>query len=85
MSKVKSQWIIDLKASFQEDDYLYLIMEFFPGGDLMTLLIKKDILTENEAKFYLCELILAIESIHKLDCIHRDIKPDNILIKVILN
>ena len=80
MSKVKSQWIIDLKASFQEDDYLYLIMEYLPGGDLMALLIKKDILTENEAKFYICELILAIESIHKLDCIHRDIKPDNILI-----
>ena len=46
----------------------------------MNLLIKKDILTEEEARFYLAELILAIESIHKLDCIHRDIKPDNILI-----
>ena len=41
---------------------------------------KKDILTEEEAKFYIAELILAVESIHKLDCIHRDIKPDNILI-----
>ena len=46
----------------------------------MNLLIKKDILTEDEAKFYISELILAIESIHKLDCIHRDIKPDNVLI-----
>ena len=46
----------------------------------MNLLIKKDILTEDEAKFYIAELILSIESIHKLDCIHRDIKPDNILI-----
>ena len=80
MSKVKSPWIIELKASFQEDDYLYLVMEYLPGGDLMALLIKKDILNENEAKFYISELILAIESIHKLDCIHRDIKPDNILI-----
>ena len=80
MSNVKSPWIVDLKASFQEDDYLYLIMEFCPGGDLMNLLIEKDILTEDEARFYLAELILAIESIHKLDCIHRDIKPDNILI-----
>ena len=80
MSKIKSPWIIELKASFQEDDYLYLIMEYLAGGDLMALLIKKDILSENEAKFYISELILAIESIHKLDCIHRDIKPDNILI-----
>ena len=80
MSNVKSPWIVDLKASFQEGDYLYLVMEYCPGGDLMNLLIVKDILTEKEAKFYLAELILAIESIHKLDCIHRDIKPDNILI-----
>ena len=80
MSKVKSPWIVDLKASFQEDDYLYLVMEFLPGGDFMSLLIKKDILTEKEARFYTAELILAVDSIHKLDCIHRDIKPDNILI-----
>ena len=79
MSKVKSPWIVELKASFQEDDYLYLVMEYLPGGDFMNLLIKKDILTEDEAKFYTAELILAIENIHKLDCIHRDIKPDNVL------
>ena len=80
MSKVKSPWIVELKASFQEDDYLYLVMEYLPGGDFMNLLIKKDILTEDEARFYTAELILSIESIHKLDCIHRDIKPDNVLI-----
>ena len=80
MSKAKSPWIVDLKASFQEDDYLYLVMEFLQGGDFMSLLIKKDILTEDEARFYTAELILAIDAIHKLGCIHRDIKPDNILI-----
>ena len=80
MSRVKSPWIVELKASFQEDDYLYLIMEYLPGGDFMNLLIKKDILSEEEARFYTAELILSIESIHKLDCIHRDIKPDNVLI-----
>ena len=80
MSKVRSPWIVELKASFQEDEYLYLVMEYLPGGDLMNLIIKKDILTEDEARFYIAELILSIESIHKLECIHRDIKPDNILI-----
>ena len=80
MSKIKSPWIVDLKASFQEDDFLYLVMEFCQGGDFMNLLIKKDILTEAEAKFYIAELILAVDSIHKLNCIHLDIKPDNILI-----
>ena len=80
MSKASTPWIVELKASFQEGDYLYLVMEYLPGGDLMNLLIEKDTLTEKEAKFYISELILAVESIHNLDCIHRDIKPDNILI-----
>jgi serine/threonine kinase 38 len=80
LSKVNSQWIVELKASFQEGDYLYLVMEYLPGGDLMGLLIEKDILTEEEARFYICEIILAIDSIHELKCIHRDVKPDNILI-----
>jgi serine/threonine protein kinase len=55
-------------------------MDFLPGGDLMSLLMKKDILTEDEARFYIAELILAVESVHNMNCIHRDLKPDNILI-----
>ena len=55
-------------------------MEYLAGGDLMTLLMARDILTEDESRFYAAELILAIESVHKLNCIHRDLKPDNVLI-----
>ena len=55
-------------------------MEYMVGGDLMTLLMKKDILSEEEAKFYIAELVLAVDSIHKMNYIHRDLKPDNILI-----
>lgn len=76
----KSEWVVQLKYSFQDDYFLYLVMEFLPGGDFMSLLMKKDILSEPEAKYYIAMLILAVESVHKLNCIHRDLKPDNLLI-----
>ena len=80
LSEAKNEWIVDLKFSFQDQNYLYLGMEFLPGGDLMSLLMARDILPEQDAKFYAAEIVLAIESVHKLDCIHRDLKPDNVLI-----
>ena len=55
-------------------------MEFLHGGDLMSLLMKRDVFTEDETRFYLSEMVVAIESIHNMNCIHRDIKPDNVLI-----
>ncbi|XP_058766652.1 uncharacterized protein LOC131640258 isoform X2 [Vicia villosa] len=80
LAEVDSNCIVKLYCSFQDDDYLYLIMEYLPGGDMMTLLMRKDTLTEDEARFYVGETVLAIESIHKHNYIHRDIKPDNLLL-----
>lgn len=75
-----SPWVVALYYSFQDSQYLYLIMEFLPGGDLMTMLIRWQVFTEDITRFYMAECVLAIEAIHKLGFIHRDIKPDNILI-----
>ncbi|KAJ1266297.1 hypothetical protein BS78_08G140400 [Paspalum vaginatum] len=80
LAEVDSAYIVKLYCSFQDDEFLYLIMEYLPGGDMMTLLMRKDTLTEDESRFYVAETILAIESIHKHSYIHRDIKPDNLLL-----
>ncbi|PKA59001.1 Serine/threonine-protein kinase [Apostasia shenzhenica] len=80
LAEVASHCIVKLYYSFQDAEYLYLIMEYLPGGDMMTLLIREDTLTENVARFYIAQSVLAIESIHKHNYIHRDIKPDNLLL-----
>ncbi|KAK9762184.1 Serine/threonine-protein kinase [Basidiobolus ranarum] len=80
LAESDSQWVVQLYYSFQDAQYLYLIMEFLPGGDLMTMLIKYDIFSDEVTKFYMAECVLAIETVHELGFIHRDIKPDNLLL-----
>lgn len=64
-------WLVKLHASFQDKAYLYLLMEFLPGGDLMTMLIKYEIFSEDITRFYMAEIVMAIEAVHKLGFLHR--------------
>lgn len=80
LSEADCDWVVKMYYSFQDYSNLYLVMEFLPGGDMMTLLIKKDTLTEEATQFYIAEAALAIQFIHNLGFIHRDIKPDNLLL-----
>lgn len=80
LAEVASDYIVKLHYSFHDAEYLYLVMEYLPGGDMMNLLMREEVLTETVARFYIAEAVLAIESIHKHNYIHRDIKPDNLLL-----
>lgn len=80
LAQVNSQTVVTLYYSFQDEQFLYLVMEYLPGGDVMTLLIRRDTLTEEETRFYLAQTVAALETIHRHNFIHRDIKPDNLLL-----
>ncbi|XP_065819997.1 serine/threonine-protein kinase MRCK beta isoform X3 [Labrus bergylta] len=81
--KGDSQWITTLHYAFQDENFLYLVMDYYVGGDLLTLLSKfEDRLPEDMSRFYVAEMVLAIHSIHQQNYIHRDIKPDNVLLDV---
>jgi serine/threonine kinase 38 len=73
-------WIVELHFTFQDDEFLYFVMEFCPGGDMMTWLIRLEIFSIPVAKFYTAELVQAVQTIHQLAYAHRDLKPDNILL-----
>uniref|UniRef100_A0A8C4XVR5 non-specific serine/threonine protein kinase n=1 Tax=Gopherus evgoodei TaxID=1825980 RepID=A0A8C4XVR5_9SAUR len=80
LAEADNEWVVKLYYSFQDKENLYFVMDYIPGGDMMSLLIRMEVFPEHLARFYIAELTLAIESVHKMGFIHRDIKPDNILI-----
>lgn len=71
LAETDSPWVVKLHTTFQDNTFLYMLMEFLPGGDLMTMLIKYEIFTEDITRFYMAEIVLAIEAVHKLGYIHR--------------
>jgi serine/threonine protein kinase len=80
LSTTDNAWVVQLRASFQDSENLYLMLEYVPGGDMMTALIKRHTFPEHTARFFAGEIALALRSIHLLSVLHRDLKPDNVLI-----
>lgn len=71
LAEADSPWVVKLHTTFQDATFLYMLMEYLPGGDLMTMLIKYEIFSEDITRFYMAEITLAIEAVHKLGFIHR--------------
>lgn len=79
MAHAKSEWIVQLHFAFQDSKYLYMVMDYMPGGDIVNLMSNYDI-PEKWAKFYTMEVVLALDHIHSMGFVHRDVKPDNMLL-----
>ena len=80
MSVMKHPFIVRLRYAFQTQDKLFLICDYCPGGDLSQYLEIERQFTEEKAKFYIKEILLALEALHERDIIFRDLKPDNVVL-----
>ena len=81
LKKLKHPNIIKIYDIIENPNNFYIIMELAINGELFKHIVKKKHLEENEASFFFCQLISALETIHKEGIVHRDIKPENLLLK----
>ena len=82
LSKINHPFIVNMHFSFQDSENLYLIIDYLSGGDLRYHLShrKSNLFNEHQTKFFLCNIIIALEYIHGRKIIHRDVKPENLLL-----
>ncbi|EER11993.1 cAMP-dependent protein kinase catalytic subunit, putative [Perkinsus marinus ATCC 50983] len=80
LSMIEHPYIVNLLTSFQDDRRLYMLMEYVNGGELFSYLRKEGRLSNDHAKFYAAEILLAFQYLHDQDIIYRDLKPENLLI-----
>ncbi|XP_067141750.1 cAMP-dependent protein kinase catalytic subunit beta-like isoform X1 [Centruroides vittatus] len=80
LQSISFPFLVKLMFSFKDNSNLYLALEYVQGGEMFTHLRKSVKFSENQAKFYASQVILAFEFLHSLDIAYRDLKPENILI-----
>ncbi|QRG38271.1 hypothetical protein FDK38_002673 [Candidozyma auris] len=80
LARINNPFIVPLKFSFQSPEKLYLVLSFINGGELFYHLQKSGKFSMNRSRFYIAELLTALESLHNLNVIYRDLKPENILL-----
>ena len=76
----KDDFCCCMKGSFQDKDHLYMLMDYFSGGELIRLIRKQVFMGDDDIRFYISEILLAVDSLHRKNIIYRDLKPENILI-----
>ncbi|CAK7901306.1 serine/threonine-protein kinase Ypk1p [[Candida] anglica] len=80
LARINNPFIVPLKFSFQSPEKLYLVLSFINGGELFWHLQKEGKFSMDRSRFYIAELLTALESLHELNVIYRDLKPENILL-----
>ncbi|KAI0762504.1 kinase-like protein [Fomes fomentarius] len=80
LTATKTPWLVRLLYAFQDPQHVYLAMEYVPGGDFRTLLNNAGVLKEDIARFYISEMFVGVNELHRLGYIHRDLKPENFLL-----
>lgn len=80
LSSVNSQFTIRMEDLFENDDAVFIILEYMPGGDLQKRIDKVKFMTEKDSKFYFYQLMLGLQYLHNIGIIHRDLKPKNVLL-----
>ena len=80
LSKLHNPFIVNMYYAFQDSNNLYLVMDYLKGGDLRFHLTRHIHFSEEQSRFFICNVLVALEYIHSQDIIHRDIKPENLVL-----